>query len=391
MKREPVAGVQPEIFRWARQTVGLSIVDVAQMLKRPIADIEAWESGKDTPNYAQLEKLAYQVYKRPLAVFFLPTPPDETKPKREFRTLPDSDLQTLSPDTYLHIRRAHAYQLALAELFNGRSPANKPIWEYLSLAPDKPISDQADNIRNFLGIDINHQNSWSSDDTALKQWRLAIEEVGVFVFKNSFKQEDISGFCLRDENLPIIYINNSTSKTRQIFSLLHELAHLLLNMNGLSKFDTLYIDKLPNKEKAIEQFCNAIAAEVLIPCADFARQTSAFPHDIELVTDEQLSNIASRYGVSREAVFRRFLDQGRVSQAFYEQKATFWAKQMKSGGRGNWYATQNVYLSNRFSREVVSRYYRHQISIEQASDLLDIKAGNFSGPEQKILLGALAL
>jgi len=83
----------------------------------------------------------------------------------------------------------------------------------------------------------------------LKYWRQAVEEAGVFVFKNSFKQKDISGFCLRDEDLPIIYLNNSTSKTRQIFSLLHELAHLLLNMNGLSKFDSDYIDRLPSKEK----------------------------------------------------------------------------------------------------------------------------------------------
>ena len=161
-------------------------------------------------------------------------------------------------------------------------------------------------------------------------------------------------------------------------------------MNGLSKFDTSYINKLPNKEKAIDQFCNAIAAEILIPRADFNQQSSSFPHDIESVTDEQLSNIANRYSVSRETVLRRFLDQGRVSQTFYEQKTKFWATQKKSGGGGNWYATQNVYLSNRFSREVVSQYYRHQISVEQASDLLDIKASNFSGLGQKILQGACA-
>ncbi len=71
-----------------------------------------------------------------------------------------------------------------------------------------------------------------SDTIALKQWRQAVEDCGVFVFKAAFKQKDISGFCLMDESLPVIYLNNSTTKTRQIFSLLHELAHLLLSING---------------------------------------------------------------------------------------------------------------------------------------------------------------
>ncbi|PPD34118.1 MAG: DNA-binding protein [Methylomonas sp.] len=388
MKREPVDGIQPEMFRWARQTLGLSIDDVARKLKRPSEEIEAWESGQDAPSYTQLEKLAYQVYKRPLAVFFLPKPPDEITPDREFRTLPEFDLDNLSPDTYIQIRRAHAYQIALDELFNGRNPAEKPIWESISLAPNKPINQQAIKIREFLGIHMDQQMSWSSDDVALRQWRQAIEEAGIFVFKNSFMQKDISGFCLRDKNLPIIYVNNGTTKTRQIFSLLHELAHLLMNINGLSKFDSRYIERLTSEEKTIEQFCNAIAAEILIPSDDFTQQTINFPQNVDSVSDERFSEIANRYSVSREAILRRFLDQGRASQNFYEQKATFWADQKKTGRGGDWYASQNVYLSHRFSSEVFTQYYRNQISMEQASDLLGIKAKNFAGLEQKVLQGA---
>ena len=77
------------------------------MLKRTQEEIEAWESGAEAPTYPQLEKLAYDIYKRPLAIFFLPTPPKESLPQSEFRTLPDADMRTLSRDTYLHIRRAH--------------------------------------------------------------------------------------------------------------------------------------------------------------------------------------------------------------------------------------------------------------------------------------------
>jgi Zn-dependent peptidase ImmA (M78 family)/transcriptional regulator with XRE-family HTH domain len=275
MRSEPIAGVQPEIMRWARDSVGLSIADVAHKLKRHPEEIEAWEAGTAAPTYPQLEKLAYELYKRPLAMFFLPTVPDEKLPKHEFRTLPATDLASLHKDTYLHIRRAHAHQLALKELFGDSNPYPRCIWLTLSLSLSQSITAQARAIREALGITMEQQLAWHNDEVALKAWRQAIESAGIFVFKAAFKQKDISGFCLMDANFPVIYLNNSTTKTRQTFSLLHELAHLLLNMNGLSKFDSRYIEQLPQTEKQIERFCNAIAAEVLMPSLDFSQQMAA--------------------------------------------------------------------------------------------------------------------
>lgn len=390
MRTESVPGLQPAVMRWARQTIGLSVHDVAARLKRPVEEVEAWESGAGAPSYVQLEKLAYQIYKRPLALFFLPSPPEEISPEREFRTLPNADLQTLAVDTHMQIRRAHAFQIALKELFDDRNPSEQLIWQQLRLSREASIVQQAQAIRQNLGISLEIQIGWKNDDFALKQWRQAIESSGIFIFKAPFKQKDISGFCLLDQSFPLIYINNSTSKTRQTFSLMHELAHLLLSMNGLSKFDNRYIDQLPQAERQIEQFCNAVAAEVLIPLSDFEQQARTFPTDIKRVGEEQFSNLANRYGVSREAILRRFLDQGRVSSAFYERLSKLWASQQKPGSGGDWYASQNSYLSDRFAKEVVRRHYRNQLSVEQAADLLGIKAKNFAGLEQRILQGAAA-
>lgn len=390
MKYEPVLAVQPAMLRWARETVGLSVVDVAQMLKRQPDEIDAWETGETAPTYPQLEKLAYQIYKRPLAVFFLPEPPQEAIPQREFRTLPETDLRSLGRDTYIHIRRAHAYQLALKELFNNRNPTERQIWKSIALSPSLGIAEQARRIRQFLGLSLEEQVGWNSDEQALKAWRKAIEDSGIFVFKDSFKQKDISGFCLVDDHLPIIYLNNSTTKTRQIFSLLHELAHLLLSMNGLSKFDTSYIDRLPWEQKQVEKFCNAIAAEILIPAADFSQHVAEFPANVEQATEEQFSSLAYRYGVSRESVLRRFLDQGRVSQVFYETKAKVWAAQKKQAGGGNWHLNKGAYLSERFTREVIGRHFRHQLTPEQAADFLGIKPKSLAGFEERILKGASA-
>lgn len=392
MRAEPVAGVQPSVIRWARESMGMSVEDVAHKLKRSSEEVRAWESegSASSPTYAQLESLAYKVFKRPLAIFFLPAPPDEIQPTREFRTLPDADLQTLNADTYVQVRKAHAYQITLKEVFDGRNPGERSIVRDVALDMQLSVETQASSVRKALGISLEDQLGWKTDEHALKRWREAVEAHGVFVFKAPFKQKDISGFCLLDADFPLIYLNNGTTKTRQIFSLLHELAHLLLNVSGISKFEQSYMSRLPVAERRIEQFCNKVAAEILIPPDDFGQQIAGLPDDAESMPDHLYANLASRYGVSREAILRRFLDLERVSQAFYEQKAKLWASQKKAASGGDWYASQNTYLSDKFAREVIGRHYRNQISVEQASEYLGIKAKNFAGLEQRILQGAAA-
>ena len=392
MRAEPVAGVQPSVIRWARESMGMSVEDVAHKLKRSSEEVRAWESegGVSSPTYAQLESLAYKVFKRPLAIFFLPAPPDEIQPTREFRTLPDADLQTLNADTYVQVRKAHAYQITLKEVFDGRNPGGKSIVRDVALDMQLSVETQARSVRKILGISLEDQLGWKTDEHALKRWREAVEAHGIFVFKAPFKQKDISGFCLLDADFPLIYLNNGTTKTRQIFSLLHELAHLLLNVSGISKFEQSYMSRLPVAERRIEQFCNKVAAEILIPSDDFGQQIAGLPSDAESMQDHLYANLANRYGVSREAILRRLLDLGRVSQVFYEQKAKLWASQKKAASGGDWYASQNTYLSDKFAREVIGRHYRNQISVEQASEYLGIKAKNFAGLEQRILQGAAA-
>ncbi len=293
-------------------------------------------------------------------------------------------------DTYLHIRRAHAYQLALGELFDDQNPASRQIWKAVSLSLSKDVAAQARTIREYLGITLETQVAWKTDEHALKEWRKSIEDCGVFIFKAAFKQKEISGFCLIDNVLPLVYLNNGTTKTRQTFSLLHELAHILFRINGLSKFDTAYIDLLPNRIGKIERFCNAIAAEVLIPEHDFADQIKQFPLNAEDATEAQFSALAIRYGVSREAVLRRLLDRERVGKVFYEKMAKFWTAQKKGATGGSWYSNQGAYISSRFAREVVSQHYRNQISLEHAADLLGIKPKNYIGFEERLLKGAEA-
>jgi Zn-dependent peptidase ImmA (M78 family)/transcriptional regulator with XRE-family HTH domain len=367
----------------------MTTADVADRLKRAVETVDAWESGKAAPTYPQLEALAYDIYKRPLALFFMPAPPEEPRAQAEFRSLPDVDLGKLSRETALLIRKARAFQAALIELHGDRNPAPSPIWRQVQVDPGRNANSQADRVRDALGVSLEDVRQQSDAGAALKIWRRAVEQAGIHVFKESFKQRELSGFCLWHPEFPVILINNSTSKTRQIFSLLHELAHILCDRSGISRFDDRGIDALPPSDRRIERFCNTLAAEILVPMDDF----TANSHGIvpERATNEQFAALAERYYVSRSVVLRRFVELGQASMDFYLAKDREWADQRREGeGGGNYYATQGAYLSEQFLREVISRYSRRLLTKAEASELIGVKPRNFERFEDLVLRSVAA-
>jgi IrrE N-terminal-like domain len=110
------------------------------------------------------------------------------------------------------------------ELTGGKNRAPRLITNDLKFERNANLVDAANRVRTYLGISLATQQSWQDDETTLKAWREALQAVGIFIFKDAFKVEEFSGFCLFDEVFPVIYVNNSTAKTRQVFTLFHELA-----------------------------------------------------------------------------------------------------------------------------------------------------------------------
>lgn len=375
---EKLTGVNPKIIQWARERARYSLESVAVKFKKDVSVIEKWESGEDFPIYSQLEKLA-EIYKRPLALFFFPEPPLEAEEKQEFRTLPDFEIENLAADTIYALRQAKAMQLSLQEINNGINPSTKKIFQDISVSSRDDLRILAEQIRNYLNVTLEEQLTWNDQETALKKWRSAVEEAGIFIFKRSFKQREISGFCLIDIEFPIIYLNNSTEKSRQTFTIFHELAHILLQTNGITKSNDRYINSLQGENKYIEIFCNKFAAEFLLPnhvFSEIIRETIVNVND----NDKIISKISSDYKVSREVVLRKLLDNNLISQKEYTLKVREWYseqvgksqdKNKKSGG--NPYANQATYLGENYLKLVFNKYYQGQYDIERVADYLNIK------------------
>ena len=375
-------GINPEILKWARVRAGFSLDEVALRFNKSASEISDWEEGRSLPTYNQLEKLAYSIYKRPIALFFFPEPPFEESIKDAYRTLPEFELNNLAPDSRYALREAKARLIVLKELTNNVNPADKLIFNDIRLNPSMSISKAANSIRDYLDITLEQQINCKSKSDAFKMWRNALESNGIYVFKRSFKQIHVSGFCIFDDEFPLIYVNNSTSDSRQIFTLFHELSHIVLGENGISILDDSYIDGLDKPLKSIEIFCNKLAAAILVPRRDFNNKIQEYDEAIDAV--EELSSI---YNVSREVILRILKDKNMIDIITYKELVEKWNEeyiQSKKPGGGMYYFTQMAYLGINFIRLAFNKYYEGSFPKEKLSEYLNVKGRNIDKLEQKV-------
>lgn len=370
--------ITPEVVAWARERAGFGLADA----KKTFPKIAEWESGEAAPTYHQLEKLADK-FKVPVAVFFFPEPPNLPPIEETFRTLGPAQFDEIPPQIRLLLRKARAFQIGLDELNQGRNPAERLITRDLSFGLDDPVESIAAQARDYLDVSFEEQFKWKDDDSALKAWRKALLDVGVYVFKDAFKQDDYSGFSLYDTEFPIIYVNNSTAKTRQIFTLFHELAHLLFYTSGVDTFQDDFINGLAPDKRQIEIICNRLAACILMPEDVFDQELVKRSHSES--SEDKAAKLARRFNVSREAVYRKFLDRNLITKAEYKHKAKKWAEQQGGGGSGNYYYTAIAYLGREYITLAFQRYYQNRISYEQLGDYLDIKPKNLDKLEDRLL------
>ena len=374
MSREPIP-ITPALVTWARKRAGYTLEEAQADFRQ----IEAWERGESFPSYPQLEKLSDK-FKTPVAAFFFPEPPALEPISNSFRTLLAPQFEQIPRRVRYLLRKARVFQMNLAELNDGTNPAERLITRDLAFPVDMPVAAMAARVREYLGITLEQQMGWESADKALENWRYRLNDVGVFVFKDAFRQADYSGFCLYDDEFPIIYANNSSAKTRQIFTLFHELAHLLYHTSGVDMFRDDYIDALHGNAKTIEILCNRFAACFLAPDDALERETAGRD-----ASRETAVAVAGRFHVSREVIYRMFLDRGLIAQSEYEDAARTWAADRKRGEGGDYYNNQIAYLGPRYIGLALTRYHSNRIDAAQLADYLNIAPRNIGPLEEKFL------
>ncbi|WP_461572048.1 ImmA/IrrE family metallo-endopeptidase [Thiobacillus sp.] len=367
--------ITPALVQWARERAGFSIEDARRTFKK----IDAWEAGNAAPSYSQLEQMA-EKFKCPVAVFFFPKPPDVPAVEKSFRTLTTEDFATIPRTVRTFLRKGQAMQLNLAELNDGKNHAPRLITRDLQFSTATSLGEIAAKVRDYLGVSLEEQASWKSVEQALEAWREAFAQVGVFVFKDAFHAKGYFGFCLYDDEFPIVYVNNSCAKTRQIFTLFHELGHLLFQTSGIDIIDDEYIQHLAPNEQKIEIICNGLAAKVLVPDDMLDKMLIGRTADRDTAT-----KLAAYFNVSREVIYRKMLDRGLIDADEYGDAAKLWESQIKppQAGSGNYYNSHFVYLGPRYIDLAFTRYYQRRFDDIQLAEYLNIKPKNLPKFEAK--------
>lgn len=344
--------VDPKMVRWARRRARYSVADLSKAFPK----LAEWESGDRKPTMRQLEAFARRTH-IPIGFLFLPSPPSEPLPVPDFRTFRDEERRKPSPDLLDTIYACEQRQDWYREFAATQDYDEVAVVGSASLRSD-PVRTAA-SLREVFGFGLERRSRFSNWTEALRGLSEHAEDQGILVMNNGvvgsntrrkLVPREFRGFSLVDPLAPVIFINGADTKAAQIFTLAHELAHVALGGSAISNQDLEEVDSA----NRTEQWCNAVAAELLLPMEEFRGE---FQRDRDLT--EELERLARNFKVSTLVVLRRIFDAGFMTQdryrvAFEVELARILVLMEGQSSGGNFYTTTPVRVSKRFARALIT-------------------------------------
>jgi Zn-dependent peptidase ImmA (M78 family)/transcriptional regulator with XRE-family HTH domain len=372
MGKSILAHVNHKVLSWARSSLGLDKRVAARKLGISPLVLERWEDGTEHPTIAKLKKIA-DVYKRPLAIFYLPTVPESLDPIPDFRRLPQSKGNSLSPDAMLQIRRLYEKQRIAVELARSSGAFD---WNFIGSVrlDDEHPERVGRDVRNMLGVG---DGNWGSDYEAFNAWRRAVESLGVMVFQIvRIAIDELRGFSIASDEYPAIALNRKDAPRPRIFTLIHEFCHILLGESGVCDISELNGYQNTNHSRHIEEFCNHAAGAALIPTRSLLQTSVVISHgDSPRWHPSELFELANQFKVSQEAILRRLLILEKTSHKFYEEwRANYSPPKISKGGAPEKPFEKVVRTQGtNYVGLVLNALQNNTITATRASDYLEMK------------------
>lgn len=334
----------------------LTAEDVANQVSTSVRVADLVEADQEV-EFEDLESLA-KLFKRPWAYLLLDEAeqfPDAGDDNRTFA----NQRVVLSPELMAELEAADLMLEAAAELFPGSGYAVPGL-----PSPDPSSPELGKIIRSFLAISVDEQLALKDEYAALRRWVAAIHAHGIYVSQRRLRDNTIRAFSKVRGQQALIVVDTGDTAYARIFSALHELSHIVLRTTGVCDLDD---------HSAIERYCNAVAAETLMPEAllDQLIPAGAFVGS-DQSADDALIHFSRTLHVSQAALLIRLRDYGRISQGLYdgleERRA---ARRPTRTSGGSYYRP----VINR-----VGRLYAHRV-VDAVSD------GDLDRQEASVLLG----
>jgi Zn-dependent peptidase ImmA (M78 family)/transcriptional regulator with XRE-family HTH domain len=367
--------VNPSVLLWARDRARMEPSLVADKIHVKTDRLLDWEKGTARPTFKQAEDLANVLY-IPFGFLFLPSPPKESLPIPDLRTVQNRAIGWLSPD----LREVLADVLRKQDWYR----------EYLLDQDAGPVPFIGRFTRNDLVVDIAADitktlNLTVADRDYAKNWEEFLnllteraEDANVWVMRSGIvgsnthrrlEVDEFRGFAVCDEIAPVVFINGRDVKVAQAFTLMHELAHLWLGTSGISDFSIAHPSDVDQNQ--IERKCNAVAAEVLVPAVLLREHWNR----LSPIADNA-DSLSAYFRVSKVVVARRAYDlkliRWETYDAFYQTEVERWRKKTQSNDGGNTYDTLPVRNGQRFTSAVLQSALEHTLLLRDAGKLLGL-------------------
>jgi Zn-dependent peptidase ImmA (M78 family) len=360
--------VNPKVLIWAREERGMSLDAAAVKLKIDVSNLLEWENGVAPISFSVLEDIS-RLYKRQSAIFFLDQVPEKIKKPRDYRNLAaETDF---SPEAMLAVRRTERYLKVARELSGADYWNNQYSWIKRFTGKSSDADKEVALIKEILGLKITGDSA-KKPEILFRELRVKFEEkLGIFVFQFPMPSNEFDGFSYAFDEFPYaIAVNNQNSPVKKIFTLFHELAHILRHDPSLCKNDF----SKNVSDSSVEFECNNFAGKLLVP-KELLRTT----HSVD-----EIFSFASNFSISGEVYLRRLFEEKKISKTIFfelltlvrERSSGFGKKKNKQDGGPSMIVQSKSVRGNKFFNVVTDAALSGRLSYSAASDLLGLKVGS---------------
>lgn len=359
--------IKPAMLKWAVKRAGYSETEATQAFAR----LGAWLSGEKKPTLTQLKKFA-EKFLVPVGYLFLQDPPRECLPFPMFRgAAGNADGMNLNVyDTVMAVRGRQEW---LEDYITDNDI--EPCRLVGVVTGCAPVRETVARLRQALKLDERWAYVLRDVPTAIAVITQRLEDCGVFVAFNgvvgnntrrAIKVDECRGFALVSKNAPYIFVNSADSKNAQMFTIIHETAHLMLGVSAGHAGEEMYADD------ATEKYCDRVAAEFLVP------QTLLME-----VWNGDIAAMASKFKVSEIVIARRAHDIGLINDEQYHQfymqykHRAVVAKTRRKGG-GDFYRTSVKRVGRLLAIHIRNAVNSRQLSYTDAYRLTGLNGNTYS-------------
>ena len=379
------AYINSEILKWAREQSPINIEDIPIRIKNMKSEqVEKWEKGMELPSITEAKKLA-NLYDIPFASLFLPEIPKRDIIKYiDRRTYKDNIDIEITYELWKEINRIKSCRENAIEFIN--------VDNYNNILEEFSKNDSVQNIalkvREIFNIDTPLKNKTAYNNNAFNYFRNKIEKKGVLVLQiEGISIKEIRGLSLNYDILTIIAVNKSDSDRAKVFTLFHELGHLIRRTSNLCLID------FDDKEDDEEKICNNISANILIP-KDLIENEIA---TVDINNDVEVERISDKYAVSKFVIIKRLYDIKKIDYTIYKSKYDKYlnsfneiVKIKKKKGEKIVVPQDKKFVSSSgklYPRIIFDAYYEGKISFGEICNTFNVNAKYIENIERMVMLG----